>query len=602
MLRSVALSLVVAAAAIATTAAAAPAPAAPDDGFLVRDVTLFDGERVVAHASVLVLDGVVRFAGPASDRALAALLARRPVALEVDGRGKFLMPGLMDAEAHVRRPSDYLLEILRAERDDRPVCGAKPATRGVLLRPSIGALFAELTRAGLLVEQDTHGLYYDHDRLSGGGGKQRGETYPLSEQSNMEKHLRFGVTTIFDMMSDPSFTGYFRRSRGATRGSTTDREADDRHREFLLYPDTFSSGTWAAPARLNYFGFGADPVYDVAPDGPWTAREIAAWVGRRVVQGSDYVKVYYDDKERRPGRPRLSAATLRALVKAARARKLPVVSHVLSIRELGEALDAGVTGTMHTPVRGGVVLDDATAARAARTLRFNVPTLGVLNGACDNPYAAGNVRTHVFGGAARGASFTTRVLESKDVLPYVNPLDELRVLSCDEPDDGSESFEGAFRNAAKLADAGVPLLTGTDSGSAEPSLEGASLAYEAYLIAEALKRYSTRFTGEAANLYALKAMTSFPARAFGLDREDGHRPREAARGFVRPGYRADLVLLRADPVVDVLNALAIDAVWKGGQRVERRVVRERCEDPRRCASRAIVNRAWARDAAACRGR
>ena len=76
------------------------APPAP--GFAVRDVRLFDGERVVEAATVVVRQGRVVAAG-----AGVAAPADLPV---IDGRGRTLLPGLIDA--HVHTWGDALAETL----------------------------------------------------------------------------------------------------------------------------------------------------------------------------------------------------------------------------------------------------------------------------------------------------------------------------------------------------------------------------------------------------------------------------------------------------------------------------------------------------------
>ena len=58
---------------------------------------------------------------------------------------------------------------------------------------------------------------------------------------------------------------------------------------------------------------------------------------------------------------------------------------------------------------------------------------------------------------------------------------------------------------------------------------------------------------------ALAAATSAPARAFQL----------ADRGFVRPGMRADLVLVEGDPTRDILATCNLITVWKRGAPVTR---------------------------------
>lgn len=72
---------------------AATAGSAPVSGnsFIVRDVRVFDGEHVIERAHVVVRDGRVASVGRNAPSGL-------PV---VDGRGRTLLPGLIDAHAHV---------------------------------------------------------------------------------------------------------------------------------------------------------------------------------------------------------------------------------------------------------------------------------------------------------------------------------------------------------------------------------------------------------------------------------------------------------------------------------------------------------------------
>lgn len=73
----------------ATPAVAADRP--PDGSFIVRDARVFDGQRTIERASVLVLHGRIAAVGRIPKvRWLPA----------VDGRGKTLLPGLIDAHVH----------------------------------------------------------------------------------------------------------------------------------------------------------------------------------------------------------------------------------------------------------------------------------------------------------------------------------------------------------------------------------------------------------------------------------------------------------------------------------------------------------------------
>ncbi len=66
--------------------------APPAQGFAVRDVRLFDGESVVQRATVVVRAGRIVEVGPG--------VAVPPGLEVVDGRGRTLLPGLIDAHVH----------------------------------------------------------------------------------------------------------------------------------------------------------------------------------------------------------------------------------------------------------------------------------------------------------------------------------------------------------------------------------------------------------------------------------------------------------------------------------------------------------------------
>src|SRR5262249_52149437 len=147
-----------------------------------------------------------------------------------------------------------------------------------------------------------------------------GGRYRIPPSANYEKHVRFGVTTVFDMSAYPWPANYVKRSRNRF-GRTGNAESRDLAREFLIYADFYGSGMWAMPAGLQFGYYGMDPVYNVQPDGPWSAPQVQAWIARRAAEDSDHIKVFYD-KSGDASVPKLSARTLKALVDAAHARGL----------------------------------------------------------------------------------------------------------------------------------------------------------------------------------------------------------------------------------------------------------------------------------------
>lgn len=102
-----------------------------------------------------------------------------------------------------------------------------------------------------------------------------------------------------------------------------------------------------------------------------------------------------------------------------------------------------------------------------------------------------------------------------------------------------------LRLTKALADAGVPLLAGSDANGAGWVIPGFALHDEFDLLAAA----------GLSPLQILQSATSAPARFLGLG---------AVAGQVAPGYRADLVLLDSDPVAGHQALHDIRAVVRAG--------------------------------------
>ena len=99
-------------------------------------------------------------------------------------------------------------------------------------------------------------------------------------------------------------------------------------------------------------------------------------------------------------------------------------------------------------------------------------------------------------------------------------------------------------NLKKVFDAGVPIVLGTDSGFFGVFL-GVSTQIELELLVEAGLKPED----------ALRTATTNAARMVG---------REKDLGTVEPGKLADLVILDADPLVDIRNVTRIHRTLKGG--------------------------------------
>jgi imidazolonepropionase-like amidohydrolase len=110
-------------------------------------------------------------------------------------------------------------------------------------------------------------------------------------------------------------------------------------------------------------------------------------------------------------------------------------------------------------------------------------------------------------------------------------------------------YSGAAEGSVTaMNQAGVPILVGTDANAspfvpAHPPF-GESIHDElALLVAAGLS-----------NVEAIQGATSLAAKSFGL----------YDRGVIKTGFRADLVLLSADPTEDISNSRTIQRVWVAG--------------------------------------
>lgn len=393
-------------------AQSAPPPAET----LIRNVTVFDGQRTIRRQSVLIRGNRILttdFKGKVG-----------PSTRIVDGNGKTLLPGLIDAHVHAFQ--------------------------------------------------------------------------------SQEDPLLFGVTTQLDMFSPPE----------ATKAVRARMAAHDNAREADLY----SSGYLATVPKGHGTEYGL-PVPTLTTPG-----EAEAWVAARIAEGSDYIKIVIE-----PGStfgqkwPTLDAATVKALVTAAHKRGKLAVVHIQSMDAAVEAIDAGADGLAHlfADKDGGA----AFAALAKRHGIFVVPTYVVFEG---------------FAGRAG-----TATLLDKPALAGLLPKATVSGLQQSLGNDRTAKLDAMeAANITALANAGVPILAGTDAGN-PATWYGLSMHRELDLLVKA----------GLTPAQALTAATSAPARAFRL----------ADRGRIAAGLKADLLLVDGDPTVDIAAVHDIAEIWKDGR-------------------------------------
>jgi imidazolonepropionase-like amidohydrolase len=413
-----------------------------DEVLAFRGARVFDGRTVKPEATVIVRDGVITAVGDVDVPAGATV---------IDGRGKTLIPGLIDAHTHT----------------------------------------------------------FTEDQL--------------------KSAVVFGVTTELDMFTLAAFAAQRRSEQAA--GKATGRA------------DLFSAGTLVTAPE----GHGTEysfPIPTIAsPD------QAEAFVAARISEGSDYIKIVYDDGSVVGLRWKtLDEPTLAAVIKAAKARKKLAVVHILSREHARRAIAAGVDGLVHLFVDKPV--DDELVRLAAERKVFVIPTLTVLASVNRN------------GGNASLA-------DDPALAPYLNP-DDMQMLRSSFPGASAapDTLKIPSETVKALKAAGVRILAGTDCSN-PGTAHGASLHQElARLVAAGLKPID-----------ALAAATSVTAEAFGL----------TDRGRIAPGCRADLVLVEGDPTTEIAATRRIAGVWKQGRAIDRALYR--AEVQRRHAAAAKLKTA-----------
>ena len=392
--------------------------APPSRTFAVVGVRLFDGVRTIDRATVVVREGIITAAGP-------AIASPKDIPV-VDGTGKTLLPGLIDAHTHA---------------------------------------------------------------------------YPGS----LERALVFGVTTEVDMFTDHAFAATMRQEQ--QRGPVVTRA------------DLVSAGTLVTATG----GHGTEYGMRIPTlDRPEAAR---AFVDARILEGSDFIKIVYDDGATMGyAFPALTKATLEKVVQAAHERHKMAVVHVGTKQGARDAAAAGADGLAH--IFGDEVADAGLVALARSRGMFVIPTLTVI-------------------ASTAGTTADARALASDEAFAgFIGP-EERRTLNASFPLKGPSIvlMEAALTSTGLLHQAGVPLLAGTDAPN-PGTAHGISLHQELdNLVRAGLS------PGE-----ALAAATSVPARVFGL----------GDRGRIAPGLRADLILVDGDPMRDIAATRRIAAIWKAG--------------------------------------
>ncbi|MFJ9173691.1 amidohydrolase family protein [Streptomyces sp. NPDC102360] len=160
--------------------------------------------------------------------------------------------------------------------------------------------------------------------------------------------------------------------------------------------------------------------------------------------------------------------------------------------------------------------------------------------------AGADVVTHVPRDGVLDSATIERMVEQGTIAVPTLAMMEAVIKGARPP---GQDYSYSRDSVAALHAAGIPILAGTDafSGPApipNPVTHGPSLHHELALLVDAGLTPAE----------ALQAATALPARHFDLP----------DRGAVRPGLRADLLLIDGDPLADISATGRIKRIWAAG--------------------------------------
>ncbi len=334
---------------------------------------------------------------------------------------------------------------------------------------------------------------------------------------DLKTMLSWGVTSVRLMAEDVA------ASQKTAEGSRTRSDVPDVYPAAPIF--TVKGGWWDE-------GEPPDANLDRFPATPEAAR---ASVKKAKALGSAEIKVMLDDmawcRAPKPPFAKVPRAVLEALIGEARAQGMRATVHAPNLEDAKAAIAAGATALAHSVIDP---LDDATIAAMKARPVFYLTTLDIFEFLADT------------------RDFVERVLSDPVALRRLPSDIATRYRASDYAETYRErypNYEFVRRRLPVLADnvrrlraAGVPVAVGTDMWA----FAGLGVSIEMDCLARA----------EFPPLEVLRAATQTAARSLGIDSD---------RGTLQPGKRADLLVLTADPLRDVKNVRAIEAVYKKGE-------------------------------------
>jgi imidazolonepropionase-like amidohydrolase len=266
---------------------------------------------------------------------------------------------------------------------------------------------------------------------------------------------------------------------------------------------------------------------------PASVKEARSDVDEMAAQRVDIIKIWVDKLHGKV--PEMSPEIYKAVIDEAHKRHVRVAAHVYSLDDAKQLVADGVDVLAHS-VRDQVV-DDAFVRSMKQHDVWYVPTFTVDESAyiyAENPAF---MKTPFFQQAA-GPTLMAK---------FAAPGYAEKIKQDSQTAQHQKDFEIGQQNLKKLFDAGVKVGLGTDSGALPGRIPGFAEHHELVMMVRA-------------GLTPMQAITAATG-------ENAKLLHASDRGTLAVGKRADLLVLDADPLVDIGNTQRIFAVYHDGHNI-----------------------------------
>ena len=284
------------------------------------------------------------------------------------------------------------------------------------------------------------------------------------------------------------------------------------------------------------YASGRPILFRPGPTGTETPDAARIDVQRHVPLRADFIKLHLD------GVPvDLKPDVIAAAIDESHKHNMSTAVHIIYLKDAKLAIDRGVDVVAHS-VRD-LDIDSATIADMKRRNVALIPTL-----VRDRSVFIYENLPDFF-----KDPFFLRALPTykREVDLLSDPASQQRMRTNAGIQASKSQLAQGIKNLKPLIDAGIPIAMGSDSGSIPDRNLGRWIGYNEH--AELEMMVSAGMTP----MQALVAATSTAARVMKID----------GAGSLQNGKWADLVVLNANPLMDIKNTRQIDSVYIGGRKV-----------------------------------